>query len=311
MNKSILITGISGYLGLSIYKRIKNLDFENIYGCDVNPDSLGSGLVDRFFLIPSAVSEDFLSNLIEIINQHYITHLLVTTEMEIKIINQHRNRFVKTILIINEPYVTDIFLDKYLTAKYLSNKGLMVPKTYLVGEKIPKGKYILKLRRSSGSKFLQVFSELSDINHAWSIYSKDEMLVQEYIDSDNEYTATVFSNRKVFNTIIFKRKLTGGISYHVELVKDPIMADQLIKLAKEVNLFGSLNVQYKKFENLYYIFEVNPRISGSTQFKFLFGFDEINWWIEALEGNNISIFEIQNEQAIGVVELKYHLIRNK
>jgi carbamoyl-phosphate synthase large subunit len=308
MTRNILITGIGGQLGLSVLKRVTNMDFTNIYGCDIDNLSLGAMLVDKFFIVPKAHQSKYLREIVNLVRHLNLSHIFVTTESEIRIISNHLNLFTTVKLIMNNNLIADIFLDKYKTSYFLEENGFPTPKSYTVDDKITKGLYIVKLNKSSGSKLVQVFEDIKEISYIRKTYTSKELIIQDYIKSDLEYTATVFSDGRIYNTIIFKRKITGGITYLVNLEKDDFVTNELIRLAKLVNLRGSLNIQYKKSNNNVFIFEVNPRVSGSTMFKYKLGFDEIGWWINMLDGENIKEFNCEYEKVTGVIEITHHLI---
>jgi len=306
--KNILITGISGQLGLSIFKRVSSLGFDNVLGCDLNEYSLGAISVKSFYVICSAESPSFISEILKIVESNSVTHLFVTIEREIEVISQNRDRFKGINLIMNSSPILNIFLDKYSTSKLLSKNGFEVSKTYLIGDMLPRKELIVKLRKSSGSKLFHVFKKINEIESIILKYGADALVIQEFIASEDEYTATVFSDGIVINTIIFKRKLTGGLTYEVELIRDDEMVAELVRLSEITRLRGVLNVQYKKIMDKNIIFEVNPRVSGSTMFKYMLGFDEVKWWIDSIEGLEVYKYVQKYKKAIGVIEVNRHFV---
>ena len=63
---------------------------------------------------------------------------------------------------------------------------------------------------------------------------------------------------------------------------------------------------------IFYVFEINPRISSTIGFRSLLGFNDVAWWIDLVEGNKIKKYEYPNEKVYGVrsVEEKLFFVLN-
>lgn len=306
--KTILITSISGQLGLSILKRVKKLDFIKVYGCDINPLSIGANLVDKFISVSHANSELYITELNEIIINYGISYLIVTSEPEILKINSSLTLLENVKVIVNDKKITDIFLDKKQTYSFLESNGFRVPKTYTNLRGLKNGDYIIKFRRSSGSKLVQRFNSASEIFHLINKFGEDNLIIQDYLKDLDEYTATVISDTITTNLIVFKRWITGGLTYRVELIHNSKINSSLMRLSKLLTFKGTINVQFKLFEGDICVFDINPRISGSTGFKYLLGFDEIKWWIEMIDGKNLTKSSILIKKAIGAIDIHREII---
>jgi carbamoyl-phosphate synthase large subunit len=64
------------------------------------------------------------------------------------------------------------------------------------------------------------------------------------------------------------------------IVNEKVLNDYAIKIAKEFNLNGSINIQSRKVNNSFYIFEINPRFSSTVYIRNHFGFKDVLWWIK-------------------------------
>jgi carbamoyl-phosphate synthase large subunit len=51
-------------------------------------------------------------------------------------------------------------------------------------------------------------------------------------------------------------------------------------LANNINLYGSLNIQFKKKGNKIKVFDINTRLSSTVLFRDLMGFKDLVWWIK-------------------------------
>ncbi len=164
-------------------------------------------------------------------------------------------------------------------------------KTYLVSDS-NQGDYplIMKSRTGSGSKANFIIYDKADL----MFYAKKypDFLFQEYIrGEDSEYTCGLFrSSKGEIRTIILKRKLMGGFTASGAVIENDTINQLLQKVADELNLTGSINVQLKFVQGRPLIFEINPRFSSTVHFRHLLGFEDVIWSIQDLLGIAISSY---------------------
>jgi carbamoyl-phosphate synthase large subunit len=130
----------------------------------------------------------------------------------------------------------------------------------------------------------------------------ENAVIQEYVGSaDDEYTMTVFSDGDIVNQITFKRTLgLGGMSRFVELVHDESLNEVAGKIAGLFGLRGSINVQMRKRNNRFCVFEINPRISSTIGFRNQLGFNDVAWWIDMQEGKQVKKYDTPEAKVHGV-----------
>lgn len=309
--RRILVTAISGDIGNGILKILKFKD-NILFGCDVNEIAVGMDLVKEFWQSKYAMEDGYIEDMLEKCIQHQITHLIPVNEREIEKIGSARMRFEEhgIKLVILEQNILDVCLDKYETVNFLRNHGIGVPDTYLDIECLEKNyeRYICKPRKSNGSKDIFLYKPGTDVPKE---IDGVNYVVQQYIDSREEYTIGIFRTEKCINTIIFQRELKNGYSNLVKLVYDEALKKLAEKIAKILDLKGYLNIQLRKFEDKYYIFEMNPRISGTVRFRDMLGFSDVMWWLEMLDGKEVPVYHCRYQEAVGIRELneKYLVLK--
>lgn len=301
--RRILVTAISGDIGNGILKILREDENCILFGCDVNEIAVGMDKVEAFWQTRYAVEEGYVNDLLEKCRLYHITHLIPVNEREIEVIGKARKRFevLQIKLVIQEESLLEICLDKYKTAMFLSKHGFDVPATYLHMDDIKEtdGKFICKPRKSNGSKDIFVFQKGADLSGK----KTDDCIFQEYIDSEEEYTIGVFRHKEVSNIIAFKRELKNGYSNKVELSEDRNLYELALRLALLFDLEGYLNIQLRKADGQYFIFEINPRISGTVRFRHMLGFQDVLWWLDALDGKETETYTCAYHRAIGIREL--------
>lgn len=301
--RRILVTAISGDIGNGILKILREDENCILFGCDVNEIAVGMDMVEAFWQTKYAVEDGYVNDLLEKCRLYRITHLIPVNGREIEVIGKARKRFeeLQIKLVIQEETLLEICLDKYKTAMFLSKHGFDVPATYLDMDDIKEtdGMFICKPRKSNGSKDIFVFQNGADLSGK----KTDDCIFQEYIDSEEEYTIGVFRNKEISNIIAFKRELKSGYSNKVELSEDRNLYELALRLALLFDLEGFFNIQLKKAEGQYFIFEINPRISGTVRFRHMLGFQDVLWWLDALDGKETETYTCAYHRAIGIREL--------
>jgi len=301
--KKILVTAVGGDIGYGVVKALRKCEKDlYIVGCDIRKYNVSYELVDKFLLCPPYSDvQGWLSFMGNVVAEEEVDMLWPITEPEIRILMDCPKLFEKISIVMNESNVLDIALDKEKTASFLSSNGVLTPKTWEDTDSSDiTYPAIVKERSSCGSHAVKIAANKEQMK---SYYEKMEApIVQEYVgDADDEYTLTVFSDDKVINYIAFKRELGfGGMSRCVELVDDPALADVADKIARMFKLRGSVNVQMRKKDDDYCVFEINPRISSTVGFRDKLGFHDVQWWIDMLKGKDIPKYIYPKGKVYGV-----------
>ncbi len=309
---NILVTAISGDLANGILKVLRGTK-ANLYGTDIYDYPVGMDKVEKCFKICPAVNKQYLSELIRFCEETKITHIIPANEKELAIISNYRKEFEeKNIsLVINSQEIIDVFLDKKRTYDFLKTiDGINVPDTYTFDEFCADGKlYIVKPKASCGSKYLRKVRSTDELLRGNMGNTPNDLIIQEYIDAENEeYTVGVFSDGEEIRTIIFRRKLKNGYTDFVELVSDENIVKDAVLIAKKTHLKGYINIQLRKYQGKNYIFEINPRISGSVVFRHMVGFDDVLWWVHMMDNKKIEDYRPKYRKFIGMRELSEKMV---
>ena len=79
-----------------------------------------------------------------------------------------------------------------------------------------------------------------------------------------------------------------------------------MKIADEINLYGSINIQFILQNRTIKIFDINPRFSSTVRMRDMVGFQDCVWWIKdkLCIDNNIPIKILKNKKIIKYFEEK-------
>lgn len=310
--KRILVTAVGGDIGYGVIKAIKaSIHDLYIIGCDIKKYNISYDLVDEFYVCPAYRNiEQWTDFMLDMIAKKEVDFFWPVTEPEIKIINQNQTAFKDITVIMNQPNVLKVAMDKGETARYLYENGVLTPKTWLT---IPQdeNKYpmIVKEKFGCGSHSVALVNNIDELKQSFA--EMESPIVQEYIgDKSEEYTLTVFSDGSIVNSIAFKRELGfGGMSRYVELSHDKKLYDIADKIAGMFDLHGSINVQLRKVNEDYYVFEINPRISSTMGFRMLVGFNDVAWWIDMLEKKEVEKYKEPEGEVFGARTVEEKIFR--
>ena len=288
MKKKFFLSSIGGLLAQNVASCIRD-EFPDaqIIGSDTHKEHAGSNFADTVLIVERVESEKFLSSLSDNLREHKPQYYFPLNESELRLLSSLSSKdldglFEETEIVWSGKRVLDTFLDKESTMIFLDTIQLKRPKSYLSNDfGLDEYPVIVKPRNSSGSKSLFLCNNLEELKS--SLVFVKNPIIQEFIpDQDGEYTVGVFAKKgNGVRTISFRRRLSpGGGTSWCETYYDSKLVGICEALAKAVDLDGSINVQLRKHEGEYYIFEINPRFSSTVHIRSKLGFNDVLWSLE-------------------------------
>jgi len=285
----VLISAILGDIGVSISLIAQKLDLiSEIHGIDIKT-SKPSNRVNKFTIAPRAEDQNYLEFINNYLEKHKIDIFIPTSEQEIQVISGLEGKVYRgTKILINDPGIINICLDKNKTMKFLDYHGVPTPSHGIGGLSEPKKfPVIVKPRRGRGSQNVEIISNSKLLSRYGSEYIWQELLLPD----DEEYTCAVFvSQTKKIRILILKRTLKNGRSNYGRVVKDPIIQSYVLSITKKLNLSGCINIQLINTKKGPILFEINPRLSSTVFYRHEMGFSDLKWWIEDKFGSEVSSF---------------------
>lgn len=222
-------------------------------------------------------------------------HILINSPEVINIC-MDKSRTVKFLRQNNFPYIKteEVLLDK-----------IPGPDLFYSLKKRLKCPFIVKPNYfSGGSNAISIIQDGRD----WNKFIKnnqqhqDKFIAQEYIDAPgNEYTVGVMSDTsgRIISSFALKRDLTTSASIKMRArnkyngnakneflvissgISQGLSGDyrRIRKFAEAVALKlrsrGPLNIQCREYNNKIYVFEINPRFSGTTSIRAVLGHNDV------------------------------------
>lgn len=310
---NVLITGVGGGgVGEQIFKCLKMSSLEyNIVGCDMNRNSMGLAKVDKAYLVPAASDPHYIDCILKICVENEIQVLFQGSEPELKVLSQYREIFEdkKIFLPLNPKSLIETCMDKHLTMDFLHSHGFAVQKYWEIKEEtelenIDIFPLVLKPSVGGGGSVNTFIAQDRDElllfgKYLLKIY--DKFLVQEYVgNADSEYTVGVLhrADGSYINAIAVKKNILSGLSNKIHIPNRTGRAElgnvlaissgvsqgeigrfeEITKpcreIAEKLGCTAAVNIQCRMQGNQLYVFEINPRISGTSSLRAMAGYNE-------------------------------------
>ncbi len=296
--KRILISGIGGDIAQGVATILRESRPEiQLFGVDVHAQHGGHLFVDHFSLIPSASSSDYLGSLKKMVIENNIDTVIPMSEPELNAALPFLELASGVKWITAGAKVVAAGLDKLNTIQALIDIGVPVPWTALVDNGYPIAyPCILKSRVGSGSRAVFVVKNSEDADYLVKRYP--EAIFQELLEPDNrEVTCAVYRRKDgEVSTLLMLRRLTGGFTGWAKVIKHDAATEMCEKIAKGLDLRGSMNIQMRLTEKGPRVFEINPRFSSTVLMRHRLGYSDLLWAIDEAEGKSVHFPKIAQDQ---------------
>ena len=300
----ILVTGAGSLIGQGIIRSLflSKIKFK-LYTTDYFNDVVGKFWSKKFFVLPDFLKNNisektFINEILLILKKHKIDLLIPGIDFEIPIFIKYKKTIEKktnTKILINNEHVIVIGNDKWETYKFLKNNDFLYPKSYLPSDLklIKKIKFplIVKPRFGHTSRDVYLIKNKISLNKALKIVKKP--IIQEYISGENkEYTcSSSYIDNKILSIICLRRTLKNGNTISAYHEKNKVLDEYIKKITLKLKPHGVTNFQLRLTKKGPIIFEINPRFSGTTPVRALFGVNEVEATINKIFYDKKTIFK--------------------
>jgi carbamoyl-phosphate synthase large subunit len=305
----VVVTAVGGgALGSQLMKALRSASTPyRIIGCDVKNESPGLMEADATYLLPFANAPDYCDVLRAVCTRENAKVVLVGSEPEIKRLSgaSMEGLFIP----LNPPNVLDVCFDKVKTMKRVSSLGFRTPRTEWVEtvedlKQIDFFPVVIKPAVGSGGSthvyIAQSREELLSFG-SYLLSLGHKTIVQEYVGTPHdEYTVGVLLSMDgvLVNSIAMLRYLSGAMSVRSAVVNRtgrtdlgsslavstgisqgflgafPEVTRPCEALAEKLGCRGAVNIQCRMVDGEPWVFEINPRFSGTTSSRALLGYNE-------------------------------------
>jgi carbamoyl-phosphate synthase large subunit len=284
-----------------------------IVGCDMSPYSKGLKEVDHPYLVPSARDPRYVETMLSICRKHRVRALFHGSEPELLVLSRNRDLFLQEniFLPINPQHVIETCMSKSRTFRFLEEHAFPCPKTLVVralSDLVEWSYFPVILKPSVGSggsihTFIAQSKEEMEMLATYMLNSRvsSEIIAQEYKGTpETEYTVGVLfdMNGTFLNSIAVRRDLRSSMSCRTRIANRtglqefgpyltvstgvsqgdvgpyPEVTRPCEIVAEALGARGPINIQCRVHQEDVYVFEINPRFSGTTSIRAMVGYNE-------------------------------------
>jgi carbamoyl-phosphate synthase large subunit len=310
----VLVTGIGGNIGQGVLKALRASGKAfHVIGIDMEALSAGFSLVDRYYQTPRTGDPAFYNAFEAIARAEALEAVYVCSPSELEFFAGHQTKLEQELglsIFVNPLEVVRIGSDKLKTADFLRAAEFHFPETVLSTDKsgvealIERHGFPLIAKPRAGFSSRNVFLVNSPAEIQAATVLVPDLIVQRYLpDPHAEYTAATLSgaDKKVRALVILRRDLLQGTTYRTELIEDERLNDQVVRIVEALGAIGPCNLQFRVIDGAPYVFEINPRFSGTSGIRYLYGFNDCEMIFDLLHLKN----EVPQPKLRKAVVLRY------
>lgn len=282
----IMVTGAGSLLGQGIIRLLGRIQRTDLCIVAVDPDpsnAVGCHWANIAHLVPMASEESYLDAISETIDHERPDIVMIGSDAELPILAANREMLEAefgTRILVSSPYVVSTADDKYKTYQWMRDNQFNPPRTsYFISEAMD-DTLVVKPRVGSRSRGVTITKTTPELIRA---FWPGGMIHQEYIEGA-EYTAgAIYFGGGDISTIVMRRDLKDGNTYRAYVEEFPELNAKVREWTLALKPHGPCNFQFRvDAHGEPRCFEINARFSGTTPFRALAGFNEVEMCVDYL-----------------------------
>ena len=317
---NVLVTGAGSRIGQAVIKLINKSEFKiKLVVADYFVDSVGFYWTKKKYILPNLLpllkkdrcEKLWLNKIISIIKTEKLNLIIPGVDFELPLFSKYKSFLEKKfnlICLVSEPNQIKIFNDKFNTYKFFIKNKISFPNTSLYKNKSFFFKnnnfpIVIKPRVGHTSQGVKIIKNSFTLNQ--TIASKKNLVLQEFLIG-NEYTCgAVIKNKKVLSLIILRRKLTNGNTSVAFNEFNINIANYINQIVINSDFFGPINFQLILTKLGPKLLEINPRFSGTSFTRYLFGLNEFDVVYSMIKDREYVINKLKSGMVIKYIEDEY------
>jgi carbamoyl-phosphate synthase large subunit len=278
----VAITGIGGDVGQGAIRGLQaGRDAGNdiwLLGLDAGDDGRGRDMVDAFARLPPVADPHYPDALAAQLRAHAIDVLLPGIDSEIIVLSRLRDRFANgaTRVALAPPDLVEAADDKLATARFVAAHGLNAPATCDADDPQDLGfPIVAKPRRGQGSRGILMLEDARSLA-AFLGERRPGYCLQRYVEGPEITVGFLYDwNGTLRDAIAMERSLQDGRTIRATVTRSPEILRFIDAFGSSIKGAGAVNAQLRLDRDAGpQIFEINARLSGSTEMRIAVGFND-------------------------------------
>ncbi|WP_338271588.1 ATP-grasp domain-containing protein [Roseicyclus marinus] len=303
---TVFITAIGGDVAQGVARVIRECRPDwRIVGADMGNHHGGSHFVDRLLVAPSANDPGYSEWLGAHLEREGVTYCIPINEAEIeKVVALPSPLRVGTHMVSAGSKAVSVAADKVKTARFLASLGIPAPWVAERAEDVPPDAFpcICKPRAGAGSRAVFICTDAEDARFLQARHP-GSMFQELLLPDDAEVTVAVFRDRLGATAMLqLQRRLVSGATAWAEVIDDPSVTEQCLRIAEALDLRGAINVQLRRTADGPRVFEINARFSSTALMRHRLGFSDVIWALDDLSGSPVTTSHPRPGQRIARIQ---------
>jgi carbamoyl-phosphate synthase large subunit len=284
---SVLVAGCGGQsVGAGIISALRLQGGYRIVAADMRPECPALLTADAAYRLPAARHPSYLGAILDLCDREEIRAILPGSHFDsIELSRLAPELALFGVEVLANPWPTvEAAVDKLRCCELLQRAGIPVPDfepaeragALLQRSGLP---VVLKPRQGQGSRDVHVVHTAEELDLLLRLYDlrREPMLVQQHVGSDaQEYTTGLALARsgRLLGSVTLRRTIRSGYTESAVSVAGGPLRDAALAAARALGARGPFNAQMRLHAGVPYIFEINPRFSGTTPMRARLGVNE-------------------------------------
>jgi carbamoyl-phosphate synthase large subunit len=281
---TVLVTGAGGPAGVNVVRALSSAG-HRVVAVDADPLAAGMHLAHASAVVPPADDAAFAGALIDVARREGADALISTISEEMLVLSQRADEFSSDVAIwVPGTQALENSLDKWAFACLMREAGIRIPPTTLGTANGVPGPWVVKPRRSRGSRGVRYLDTEQDV--AAALRESDDVIVQTRLRG-REFTVDALVSRRgelVGAVPRWRLETKAGISTKGQTFSDDRVLAAVADVLAALRLRGAANVQGFVDGPDVWILEVNPRFSGGLPLSLRAGADLVGEYLRGVLG---------------------------
>lgn len=302
-----------------------------LFGADANPGARSQLVSSPVYELPLANSPDYTAAVLSLAQKLNVEAIFHGSEPELAALSAEKPVFEEAgiFLATNHQKLVKTAMNKDAISKVLDKLGFSAPRSWLIAEGesievVNEFPVVVKPHLGGGGSrdvfIAQDFRELEAVAVFLGFFDgRQSLFLQKYVgSSDSEFTVGVLNSPSgdLIGSVAMKRDLTSTLSVRSKvpnrtpniglgdyltissgvsqgLIDDfPLVRKRCEEIAQSLGSAGPLNIQCRLVGDEVFVFEINPRFSGTTSARAMAGFNEPDLFLDSyFDPDNFQDFE--------------------
>lgn len=289
---NVLLTSASRKVSLirAFQEAAREGDGGHVIAVDASPQAAGLYLADRGEVVPRMDHPEFRERLLALCERESVDLIVPTRDEELPFFARERSAFeaVDATVLVPRQETVETCRDKRRFARFCEAHDLETPSLQDPADPGPFPLFV-KPRIGKGSRHTYRVDDERELEAALTLVGEDPVL-QAYVDAP-EYTIDFFADLSGEPISVVPRqrlKVFGGESFVGRTVREPVLQEGAVALARDLGLVGHNTIQCFLDAGRASFIEVNPRYGGGAALGFAAGAPTPRYLLRLLRGEPVA-----------------------